>query len=398
MCTGSPNHLGHPTRLPDLLWLLVLVGGSRCFCGPPVCVETHGDSVRAKFVRVRETPRLASNGMVGYVSMRQGARVNGVYMKQAKARLAAIIISMLCGIALYGCSAQVEASSEAVDPAQVQKEQLISELKSAIGNEGYQSVTVDIVGTAGAEAADQDEDAELGQDYETGDYEESDEGEYAEDGDSWNPDEVDGELVVSAKCDRSGETVRMQTRVEEGETVFEFYVNGDNAVMVMDSQAASGKLSEFKMPQYGDVESLIRLQLADVSLFEDAIDDIQKEEGEDGVTYKVACDPTTFASRNSTANACAQLPKNVKLNKAELVYHVNAENQITGITSNVSGSNYSSSYACVFHDYNATDVEDGPESTVSIKQMITGESDEDESSGEAGEEDFSDEEYVDYEE
>ena len=319
-------------------------------------------------------------------------------MKLAKVRLAAVIIAILSSIVLCGCSAQVDESSEAVDPAQVQKEQLISELKSAIDNEGYQSVTVDIVGTAGVEAAGQDEDAENGYDDETDGYEGFDEGEYVEEDDSWSSDEAGGDLVISAKCDRSGENVRMQTRVEEGDTVFEFYVNGDNAVMVMDSQAASGKLSEFKMPQYSDVTSLIRLQLADVSLFEDAIEDIQKEEEEGGAIFKVVCNPKAFASDNGSANTCAQLPKNAKLKTVELVYHVNAENRLVGITSNISGSDYSSSYTSTFHDYDATDVEDGPESTVSVKQMITGESDEDESSGEEGEDGFYDEEYGDYEE
>ncbi len=317
-------------------------------------------------------------------------------MKQAKAYLAILVAVLLCGAALAGCSQQAEKPAEEVDPVQAQKEQLMSEVESAIGNEGYQSVTVDAVGSLSIQPAGQDAGKVSGEDYEEFESSEDessfDEG-YADEYGSDESGEEGGDIVISAKCDRSGDAVRMQTRVEEGDTVFEFYAKGDDAVMVMDSQAASGKLAEFKMPQYGDVLSLIRYQMADLSLFRDAVDDIQKEEGDGGATYKVVCDPAKFASANAAGNPISQMPKTAKLKTVELEYHVNADNLLTELTAKVAGSDYASSYKSTFHDYNATDVEDGPEATISVKQMITGESDESESSGDGSGDVSYDEEY-----
>ena len=297
-------------------------------------------------------------------------------MKQAKAIIAALIAAAFCALVLVACAGQAEQPQEEVDPVEAERNQLVSEVESAIGNDDYQSVTMDIAGSSNVAAKSDDGDGmgEAEGDEDASYYEEGNEEGY----DSEDLDMENAQIAISAKCDRSGETVRMQTRVDEGERSFEFYVNGDKAIMVMDSQAANATIEQFKMPQYADILSLIRFQSADMSLFADTVQDIQKEEDEGSSVYKVVCDPVKFASANASANALSQLKKGTKLKSVEIEYRVNPEGLLTDMVVDIQGPELSSKYASKFYDYNATDVEDGPESTVSYKEMVTGESDEEE--------------------
>lgn len=364
-------------------------------------------------------------------------------MKSFAKHLSVAVLCAAFAFVLTGCSGQQNASSEAEQMTPAQQE--ATALEPALACDGFQSVTMQMQGStsidksattatssssassASGAAGDADEmqdeayddygDGDSNDEYaeydESGDYDEYAEyDEYGEYGDEYYDEDgeeasqgVTTHVDILAKCDRSGEKTRMQTTTHAMGYDVELYVNGSDAVLFFVEQAVGATLEQLGMTEYADIISLIRWQGGDVTQFMDAVQDVQTETDGDITVYTVTCDPAKYVAANAGVGAFEQMGKAAKLDTAKLVYRVNADGLLAGVSIDVSGTGVAHKIDCTFSDYNATDVENGPEPTMSYREMTTGQSDDeadgetDEDSGE-GYEDYGDyadsEDYADY--
>ena len=168
-------------------------------------------------------------------------------------------------------------------------------------------------------------------------------------------------LSVVAKCEQSNGTAKTQATIDVQNRTVELYINGDKATMVRGGQVTEGTLEKLGMTQYADRKSIIQSQAADISSFEDSVENIEVTKDDAKTVYKVTCNPESFAQSNAATTVFSKYNKSMKLDSAEVVYTVDSSRRLMAVETTVSGPEFSAKYVSKLTDYDTTKVADAPD-------------------------------------
>ena len=284
-------------------------------------------------------------------------------MKKVKGYLVAVCAMALLGALLVGCSGQSASSSGSASSGSASAqstEDMLKEVVAASSEDAFKSVTIDMQGKITVNT-----DALM-----TSSSESSGSAPSAS-ASSASADSSTGmtlPISILAKADGSGDQPKMYMTMNMMGQNAEFYVKGEQAVMVVAGQAIGGTLEEFGMQNYASVGTLMRSQNADITALSDAVQSIEKStEGEDTV-YKVTFDPAKLTSLmdSSSTSTYADL---FKLTSADAVYRVNAKGIAYEIAMNMKGDGFSSDMDVKLSDFDTTVVPDAPEPSMNVKDV-----------------------------
>ena len=176
--------------------------------------------------------------------------------------------------------------------------------------------------------------------------------------------EVPVNMLVKASGMQENPTAYMN--IDAMGIAFELYVNGDNAVLVMNGEAYAGTLADFGMSQYSDTEAVLTNNGAtDFNTYKDAIESITKETAGDKTVYSVVVDVSKLAN-SEAVSSLASLGVTGEAAKIFLTYTVNADGQLCGSTSEIAGTGFSISGEAIIYDINSTVVPAAPETTKTV--------------------------------
>ncbi len=174
-------------------------------------------------------------------------------------------------------------------------------------------------------------------------------------------DEAGDGLSVVAKCDLSGSAPKTQAAIDVAGRSVELYIDGTKASLVRDGQVTEGTVEKLGMSQYADVKAIIQSQAADVTLFEDAIENIEATTDDTKIVYKVTCDPQVFAEDNDATTVFSKYNRSMKLESAEIVYTFDTSRRLMAVETNVRGPEFFAQYESKLTDYDTTKVEVTPD-------------------------------------
>ena len=260
-------------------------------------------------------------------------------MKRTIIVCTALSLALAAG-GLVGCGGQ-SASSEGSEEAsaattQTQEEQsteeLVAEFKQALASiPAYQSATATIEETA---TVSSDEESSSG-------------------------DETP--LTTVCKFDASSGTPRSSAEVQLGESLVQYYTEGDSAVLVDDGVAYAGTTEQFDLSYTGLLEDYLAGRIGDLNAIADCAATAQKTE-EGGLTlYALDLDPELYIQSDEALQALADA--GMAVTEASFVVGFGDDGRIATIDQNVQYTNSSIVVNITISDYDNTTVEALPEAT-----------------------------------
>lgn len=296
-------------------------------------------------------------------------------MRKVAKYMVVVCVLALFGALLAGCSGQASSGSASSSASAQSTEGLLAELQGL--NNDYKSVTMDMKGNvtidyAAMLSSDDSSESAAASDASAAASDASASAEASDaSASSDSSTAMDIPLDINAKCDLSGDVVKMYMVMDMMGQNIEMYINGNDAVMVMAGQAIGATLDELNMSQYASIDSIMQSQGANIDQYKDAIQSIEKTTEGNETVYKVVCDASKI-STSDTSSTLSQLGGAGSLNTLNLTYRVNADGQLSGFDINMAGKGFSSDMTATLYDYNTTTVPDAPEPTVKYSDILGG--------------------------
>lgn len=303
-------------------------------------------------------------------------------MKGIKKYLAAVCVIALSGVLLAGCSGQgsssaasasassasASASASASSAAsQASTADLIKEIEAIPGLEDAKSVTIDMQGNISMDMS-----AIAAAVAESGSAASASAS--AASAAASEAAVMDVPFSTLIKADNTQADPKLYMKIEAMTMPFELYINGNNAVMVIEGQAFSGTLDDLKaagMGDYSSMESAIAASGASsFDAYKNAIDSITKESKNGQTVYTIVLDDSKLMDA-STMSTLQSLGISGDASKITITYTVGADGKLVGSTMEMGGNGFAMTTDMKVSDYDTTVVPDAPAATQSFSDLAT---------------------------
>lgn len=184
-------------------------------------------------------------------------------------------------------------------------------------------------------------------------------------------DAADGNTSINTttvyKFDQSGDTVKSSSTSEFLDSTFKTFVDGDKAVIDIDGDAYAGGVEEMHAHELASVDNLLKSKVGDFETITSCVSTADVDKQGDNTVYALVIDTEKYTEADETEKALANA--GMKKEAFTVSFEFGADGKLLSVSYNETSSFETTQATLKFTDYDATVVEQAPETNKTYADM-----------------------------